>query len=121
MAADVLYAVGELFTQVRLPRLPGRRRRSEPSPERHPRETSEATATARRYEHMGRQDFEARVAAESGTRGWENLCILVVVLGVVGSAVLVHRAGYASHSVYLFAFSGVCSCWLPIRWYLHRR
>lgn len=112
----ILLAVAESLIRVLRPR------RTDPPPRpRHPEETITAMATARRYEQLGRQDFEARVAEESGTHGWENLCIFVIALGGVSSAILVHRAGYFSQSIYLYAFSGACALWVLIRWRIRKR
>lgn len=126
-AAAIFLAVAEslteiLFTAARsLIRVRRTRQPDPPPPLRHPEETITAMRTARRYERMGRQDFEARVAEESGTYGWENLSILVIALGGVSSAILIHRAGYFSQSIYVYALSGACALWVLIRWHIRRR
>lgn len=80
-----------------------------------------AMETARRYEAMGRQDFERKVAEESGSYGWETFSIFVVMFGGIGVALTVGPSDYSWLRNYLFGISGLCLVWLGVRWRQHRR
>jgi hypothetical protein len=98
--------------------VPRRAAREQEPPEdlNHVRETLAMAHARQGYEREAREEFEARVARESGTFGWETFSLLILCSGGLAGAVLGAMSGVTG---WAYALGGVAALSLAVtllRW-----
>ncbi|MHC5904018.1 hypothetical protein ACVNF4_08925 [Streptomyces sp. S6] len=108
-------------------RLP-RRRRGEPSPDPflleipHASEVHNLTEALHQYEAQVGEEFDERVARESGTFGWETFSLVVLLVGALACALVTALNGMTAWAYGCAGFAALCAVvvWLR-RWAAARR
>ncbi|WP_416969792.1 hypothetical protein [Streptomyces sp. 4F14] len=104
------------------------RRRGEPVPDPrhlevpHARETRDLTSALRRYETQTGEEFDDRVARESGTYGWETFSLAVLLVGALVCALITALQGLTAWAYGCAGGAGVCAAVVVLRaWAAARR
>jgi len=110
----------------RLP-LPSRRRRAAAFDPRlleipHTEEVRSLSEALHRYEAQVGEEFDERVARESGTFGWETFSLVVLLVGALACALVTALNGLAVWAYGCAGFAGLCAVVVGLRaWAAVRR
>ncbi|MFM9447919.1 hypothetical protein [Streptomyces acidiscabies] len=100
------------------------RRRGEPDSREvpHLRETRSLTEALHLYEAQVGEEFDERVARESGTYGWETFSLVVLLVGALVCALITALNGLAVWAYGCAGFAGLCGVVVGLRsWAAVRR
>ncbi|HEY8984405.1 MAG TPA: hypothetical protein VIU15_33125 [Streptomyces sp.] len=97
-----------------------RRRRGEPDFRRlempYAEEVRSLTEALHRYEAQVGEEFDERVARESGTFGWETFSLVVLLVGALACALVTALNGFAAWAYGCAGFAVLCAAVVGLRW-----